>query len=268
MNPDMQHVQAFTLRAQLGVMGRVIIAVIIRELKTRIGRNRIGLFWIVMEPILFTFAVVLVRMFLGRNSPFGESAALFMVSGLLVVRAFTSMAGQLLNAISANKALLTYPPVKPIDLVLGRATLEMGITLFVWAVFFALANVFIENKVLYHPERVVAAFLLPMWLAFCVGYFNAVVSNLFLMWSKVWSILRLPLLLCSGVFYVPILMPPAIQDILAWNPVLHCVELLRTAIYLTYEPLLSVNYVIWLGAILLLLATALERTYRHILLNR
>jgi capsular polysaccharide transport system permease protein len=191
-----------------------------------------------------------------------------MVSGLLVVRAFTSMAGQLLNAISANKALLTYPPVKPIDLVLGRAALEIGITLFVWAVFFALANVYIENKVLYHPERAFAAFFLSMWLGFCVGYFNAVVSNLFLMWTKVWGILRLPLLLCSGVFYVPILMPPGIQDILAWNPVLHCVEMLRTAIYLTYEPLLSVNYVFWLGAILLLMATALERTYRHVLLNR
>ncbi|MBS3648079.1 ABC transporter permease [Pseudaminobacter sp. 19-2017] len=264
----MQHVQAFTLRSQLAVMGRVIIAVIIREVKTRIGRNRIGLLWIVMEPILFTLGVVLVRMFLSRNSPFGESAALFMVSGLLVVRAFTSTAGQLSNAISANKALLTYPPVKPIDLILGRAALEMVITLFVWAVFFTLANVFIENKVLYHPERAFAAFFLLMWFAFCVGYFNAVVSNIFLMWSKVWTIIRLPLLLCSGVFYVPILMPPVMQDILVWNPVLHCVEMLRTGIYLTYEPLLSVNYVIWLGAILLLLAMALERTYRHILLNR
>ena len=58
-------------------------------------------------------------------------------------------------------------------------------------------------------------------------------------------------------------MPLWIQEIMAWNPLLHAVEWIRTAIYMTYEPLLSVPYLLWFSTITFCVALVLERAYRY-----
>ena len=50
---------------------------------------------------------------------------------------------------------------------------------------------------------------------------------------------------------------------MAWNPLLHAVEWIRTAIYMTYEPLLSVPYLLWFSTITFCVALVLERAYRY-----
>jgi capsular polysaccharide transport system permease protein len=50
----------------------------------------------------------------------------------------------------------------------------------------------------------------------------------------------------SGIFYLPDSMPPAIRDIIAWNPVLHGVTLLREGYYRGYEShLLDLRYLLF-----------------------
>ena len=255
-------------RSQLAVTANVLIAVAIREGQSRFARNRFGIVWVILEPLLFIAGFLLLRTFIERHTPFGQSFALFVITGLLVFRTATTFASRLLNAVNANKALLTYPRVKPVDLIFGRALFEFSVACVIWALVFVLLGAVSEEKIMYHPDRVAVAYALTVLLGISIGSLNAVLSALFPSWERVWSLVRLPLFLLSGIFYLPILMPPRMQMVLEWNPILHCVELLRMGTYLTYDTFASAQFVLVVSGLSLLGSLIVERAYRHLVVNR
>ncbi len=119
-----QFVEPNTFGAQIGRMSRVITAMILREVKTRFGRQRFGIIWVFLEPVLYLLGFLALRVILESRIPFGQNLALFVLTGVLVVRTFTAVAGRSLSSLTANRALLAYPPVKPFDVILARILLE------------------------------------------------------------------------------------------------------------------------------------------------
>jgi ABC-type polysaccharide/polyol phosphate export permease len=78
----------------------------------------------------------------------------------------------------------------------------------------------------------VFAALIVIWLLGCgSGFLNAVVNAFSKSWDKIWVQLTRLLYFCSGIFYVPGMMPDWIRDILAWNPVLHGVDWFRSSFF-------------------------------------
>ncbi len=262
----MEHVKATTLPSQLATVGRVITALVLREAKTRFGRNQFGFIWILLEPLAFVGVFITLRTFAERSIPFGESLVLFVLTGLLVFRMFSAISTRVMSAITSNRALLAYPPVRPVDTILARIVLETLAMYIVWTLFFSIVGLTMDHKAIVNHVYFAQAVAVTTLLAAGVGTLNAVLSVLFPTWERIWAILRLPLLFLSGIFYVPILTPPMFQWFASWNPVLHCVEWLRTGTYLTYEPLLDPAYVIGFGVSALALGLLLERTYRYKLL--
>lgn len=241
---------------------RVTVAIILRETKTRFGKNKLGYLWAVIEPVAYVAILLLVRSRLHASIPFGENLFVFFITGILVYRTFIAIAGRTMKAITANSALLTYPLVKPMDTVLARIILEALTMLVVFGIFFAFLALVSEQEVIHYPSRFAAAVTATILLGAGIGTFNAVVSVLFPAWERLWSILGFPLFILSGVFYLPQALPPALQKILYFNPILHCVEWLRHATYLDYTPLLDRAYILVFAIVSLTLGMFLERIYR------
>lgn len=252
-----------TFLDQLELTGRVICAIILREFKTRFGRSKLGFIWALIEPMAYVGVFVVIRDVSSNHVPFGQDIALFIVSGMLTFRMFSAITTRSLSAISANKALLAYPPVKPLDCIVARATLEALTMLIVWAIFLLILSTTADNKIVFHHDAFFEAIISTIFLAFGISVFNASLSAISPTWERVWSIARLPLMILSGIFFVPVLMPPWIQSLIYWNPVMHCVEWIRTGIYLTYDPFLSKTYVISFALISLSAGLVLERGYRY-----
>jgi capsular polysaccharide transport system permease protein len=99
---------------------------------------------------------------------------------------------------------------------------------------------------------------------FCLSmsFFNATIGALFKLWRIIWKFMTIPLLFLSGVIYVPITMPPEVQAIISWNPVLHCIEGLRVNSYLDYISLYDPVYLNTVSTVLLLLSLVIERLFR------
>ncbi|PRA45736.1 polyhydroxyalkanoate biosynthesis repressor PhaR [Ochrobactrum sp. MYb68] len=250
------------------VMWRVIVAVILRETKTRFGKHKMGYLWALIEPMSYVGVLIVVRTFMHASIPFGESVVLFLLTGILTFRLFTSISKRATSSISANQALLTYPIVKPVDTIFARLILESVTMLVVFFIFFTLLGLVVKGHVVHNPPEFAAALCATIFLAFGVGAFNAVLSILVPTWERIWSIVAgLPLLILSAVFYIPKSLPPTAQLILSWNPVLNCIEWLRYATYLDYDPLLNRTYVIYFSAVFFVTGLVLERTYRHILVR-
>lgn len=251
----------------LNISQRVIIAIILRETKTRFGKNKLGYLWAIIEPSAYVALLLFIRDKMHASIPFGENLFLFLLTGILVYRVFISVAGRALNAISANHALLTYPLVKPLDTIFARIILEIITMLIVLTIFFLLLSVFSNYTIIHHPQRFAFAICALMFLSTGVGVLNAVVSVILPTWERFWGLIKFPLLILSGVFYIPKSMPPMVQNILVWNPILNCVEWIRSASYLDYDPLLDKSYVLWFSSICLCLGLVLERKYRNTLVR-
>lgn len=251
----------------LSVNCRVVIALILRETKTRFGKHKLGYLWAVIEPVSYIVILLLVRTFLSAGSYFDEAIYVFVLTGILIFRLFRAIVGRTMSAISANKALLSYPIVKPNDTIIARIILESITMLIVLAVFFSLLSYFTESTIIHHPSRFFSAIGATLLLAAGIGTFNSVFAVLFPFWERLWGMISLPLLLLSGIFYVPRSLPPGAQSVLQWNPVLNCIEWLRYGTYLSYDPLLSESYVLYIGLLFLAIGLLIERRFRHILVQ-
>jgi capsular polysaccharide transport system permease protein len=160
----------------------------------------------------------------------------FITTGLIPFMLFRETATRAVSAIGANKGLLFYPQIRPLDLVLARVVLE----------FVTLITVFI-----------VIIFITSMWqgtspriadgLKFMTGFAAAAALGgslgLVLMGLSVFTpaIERLhgpflrPLFWFSGIFYTANGLPPVARDVMLYNPVLHLVEIVRSGWFVEYR---------------------------------
>ena len=258
------------LRAQRGGMGRalgetchVIGAMVMRDALSRYGGSRLGYLWAFIEPLMLLGLFLAIRTFINDRVPFGESVLVFMASGFLTLRVALSIASKTMASLSSqNTALLTFPTVLPLDLVLSRVVIEMVTMATVMAIFYALVVNVSDVAVINDPVDFTAAVGALFLLAGGVGCFNAVMAALWAGWGRIFSVLSLPLLLASGIFYLPASMAPEVLEVLSWNPLLHCVEWFREAIYLDYISVLDRSYPLVFGAVALGAGVVMARLFR------
>lgn len=206
---------------------RVIGALVIRELLTRYGRNNIGFLWLFVEPMLFTLVVAAVwsatRSIHGSNIPI-VAFALTGYSSLLLWR---NMPGRCIGAVHANRSLLYHRQVKILDVYAARILLE---TLAVSGSLVVLTVAFCAAGLLNFPEnslQVVGGWVLLAWFAAGLGLTVGGLSEKFDIVKKLWGPFTYVMLPFAGTAYIVDVLPPAMQKIVVWLPMLNALEYLR-----------------------------------------
>ena len=110
----------------LAIQGRVLLALMLREARTRYGRQQIGYLWALIEPMMHISMMMLIYSLMGRGSPLGESLPMFLATGFATFLGFRNVYNRTRGGYGSNEALLTYPVVKIVDVFLGRALLELA----------------------------------------------------------------------------------------------------------------------------------------------
>lgn len=224
------------LRQGLSNQARVIHAIILRETRTRFGKQQLGFLWAFLEPVMFIGTFFAVFWIAERPLPLGMDIISFISTGLLPFLAFRNIAGKTLNATSGNQALLQYPRVKHMDLVLARFLLEFSTFATVFVVLLA------TSQLVHHELRpiddvmlVVQGFVGAACLGFGFGAFMHGLAIFAPAIEKVQSTLMRPLLWVSGVFFTANGLGERARDILLWNPVMHAVEMIRSGFFPSYD---------------------------------
>jgi capsular polysaccharide transport system permease protein len=217
------------------IMADTIFALIMRELRSRYGEGRLGYFWALAVPAGQTVLMVLVFSSIGRASLSGVPVPLFMLVSLLPFKMFSKTLTQVSGAVDANKGLLSYRQVEPIDPVIARAILEFF--------HFLLVSVILVGCLAWlgfdvWPDRflelILACFLLSMFAMGC-GLILCSVSVYWDSASKVVSVLMTPMMIMSGVLFAASMIPEQYWHLLTWNPVFHALELVRDAWFKSYS---------------------------------
>lgn len=214
---------------------RVFAALMIREMITRYGRSFGGYIWAVIEPMAVIGLLTLVFTQFFETPAYGESFLLFFSTGYLPFYFFISVSSQVGTGLSVNRELLQLPRVKPFDVILARFVLAFLTLLVVSAIIFGFVMVSVRYSLFFDPVALIAAFGSAALLGLGVGTLNAFLFALLPVWRQVWGLLTAPLLVLSGVFYTLDSMPSHVQDVLTWNPLVHCVGRTRAAFFPSYR---------------------------------
>ncbi|HFD32504.1 MAG TPA: polysialic acid transporter [Gammaproteobacteria bacterium] len=247
------------------VQRRVIFALILRETRTRYGKTRIGYLWALFEPLAHMLIFAAIFSFTGRTSPLGGSVALLVLTGLFPYNLFSNLSTQLMNAVEANKVLLSYPHVTPFDVMASRTILEVATQMIVFI--FVLLILAIQNL----WDMQINSFLSMLLVIFVgvalgagMGLINAVLAFKFPSYANIFGLIMRPMYFLSGIFFVVGYMSSEIQGIMYYNPVAHLIEWFRSAIYVGYtSEFLDKHYLLHFTLTVLFLGLLLLRLSRH-----
>lgn len=243
---------------------RILSAVIKREMRVRFAGRRLGYLWAIFEPMIHISVYVLLFTLIQRSSPINESMVVFFGTGILPWLLFTRTVSRTSAAASSNRALLVYPHIYPIDFMLGRIFIEAVTSFIVIAILLGAAFLF-EGFVPQNPLMGLCALLTLSLMGGGLGMINATIISLFSAYDTFFRPLQRLLYFTSGIFFVVSDFPSGVQDKLSWQPILNCVEWLRTAFLPSYDNshFYSIPYVTLLALALFITGMMLERLRRR-----
>ncbi|WP_444939910.1 ABC transporter permease [Microbulbifer sp. ZKSA004] len=221
----------------------VIYALLVREMKTRFGKWRLGYAWVLIEPSLHVLVLVAVFSLAGRDFYPGVPTELFMLGGIVPFLFFNHCFNKGLAAVESNKGLFNYRQLRPFDAVLSRTFLEYLIYLtslvvllggFAWL---GISTRFNDFLLLVVVNLLFFCFCLGLGMALCV------VGVKFPEAAKFSPMIVRPLYFMSGVFFSLEQVPKEYHSFLMWNPLLHVIELTREGLFANYHGVFgNLNY--------------------------
>lgn len=215
------------MKRGLKVMKRAVLALFLREIKTRFGKYQLGYAWAVIEPASTVLVMLLVFTALGSHGMPGISLGLFLINGVVVNSLFVEVTNRSIKAMEANSALFNYRPIRPVDTVISRTILELIVHLAVYAVLVGVIACFGEVVHVHDLPLLLAVFLLMAIFSFGVGILYMLITDLYSDADKVLPLISRPLFFISGVFFSIQVVPREFHFLLIWNPIFHAIELAR-----------------------------------------
>ncbi|KJF71941.1 ABC transporter permease [Agrobacterium arsenijevicii] len=214
---------------------RVVGALLIREMSTRFGSKPGGYVWAIIDPAGHIAFMSLIFMAITHTPALGKSFPLFFATGYLAFQFYAAMAGFLNGAIKANRTLLSYPNVAPIDTIVARYILQAGTTSVVSFCVLGVILLTVDQPVYLNWPAIIEAAFAATVLGLGIGIFNNVATLRFPLYEQVFNIINRPMFLISGVFFLPDALPAPIRDIVLLNPLVHVVMLFRKGFYPEYR---------------------------------
>jgi capsular polysaccharide transport system permease protein len=243
---------------------QVVYALLLRETKTRFGANQLGYLWAVAQPLLWIGMFAAFYRVVAHMAPPGMSMLAFLATGIVPFSLFRDTTNRCLSAIDANKGLLFYPQVRPLDLVLARAVLEAVTHVVVLALLMSGLAIYEGAPHIDDWLKVTAGLALASGLGLSLGLVCCGISVYSQTFERLWPTAARILFWTSGLFHPIESLPRAAREILLLNPVAHAIDVLRDGWFGGYaarhsNPWYALTWIL----VLLFFGLSLERVARR-----
>ena len=245
------------------VQGRVIYALVMREVHTLYGNTRLGYLWAIIQTAFNIAVFWLFRAILGAHAPHGMGIAVFLLCGFIPWYLFSDTLSRCMSAVRANQALLTFPQVTELDLMIARVIVVWGTQLLCAIIILSIAAALGQPVELRHPDTLAATLFLPSLLGLGTGLVFASLARLWPTLERLVPILLRFLFFASGIFFQISELPARFSDVLLLNPVAQLIEWQRYGFSASSAaPSYSAVYIVAWCLISLCLGLLLERYAR------
>lgn len=253
-------VSSFTRR-----QGRIISALMMREIVTRFGREGFGFLWLIGEPLLFCMGVIVMWSLLKPEYEHGIRIAPFVMTGYMCLLLLRHQISYSQGAVQGNVGLLFHKQIAIIHLFVARNVLEfLGAT----AAFIVVYFVLICLQQVHPPQDILL--LYAGWVVLTLNSVGlaTVMAALAIRWDvmeRIVPLITYLLIPLSGAFFMVAWLPKRFQELYLLVPIPHGIEMVRAGIF---GPFVETHYhiayaLIWAGVLnfigLILLSDARDR---------
>lgn len=236
MNSPLQTTVPRPARSAWNVQRAVVFALLLREMKARVGGQWVGAVWTLFEPLAHVAVMVSIFGFIRNTVMPGIEYPVFLVTGLLPFFLFQHLAMRLMDGIEANRGLFSYRQVKPLDTLLSRALVETLMNLAVYIFSLSILGWMGFHVLPRQPLQMMGVNLVLFLFGTSFGVFAAVMTHQRARLRSFIRMLFMPLYLMTGVIFKVDVLPREYIEWLLWNPLLHLIELSRASFISAYEP--------------------------------
>ncbi len=255
--------EGFDLWSAFKRLRRVLFALMLRNIRTRFFGNGAGYLLTIAWPLTHILIIVGIFVYSGRATPYGDSQVLFIATGVVPFMAFSYMARFMMLTVLRARPLLAFPEVKVLDVLMAGALLEMLAAACVTIVLIIVAMFFRVDVMPTDIVQAAYAYGAAVLLGLGFGLTNSVIVLAFPPWFTGYLLVNILLWLSAGVFFVPDALPGPVRELAGYQPVLQCVEWMRSAYYEGYGSIiLDRGYAVSFGLVTVFFGLLLERATR------
>jgi capsular polysaccharide transport system permease protein len=241
--------------------GRVLYALLMRELSTRYGRDNIGFLWVIVEHLIFAGGVAVLWSIIRPPYEHGIKMVPFVVTGYLPLILIRQTAGYCVSSIRVNNDLLYHRMVTPLHIFISRCAIEIiGITF----AFIVITSSFMITGIMAPPKTfndmlyIYAGWSILAWMVTGFAIIFAALAEIFDFVEKFVQIVTYILIPISGAFYMISWIPPFARKYALALPFVHCFEMIRRGFFgefvtTYYNPLYAMAWATGFTIIALLL---------------
>lgn len=213
------------------IQQRVIVALMIRELTTRFGRENIGFLWVMAEPLLFATLVGILYSYMIGNEEHGVGVIAFIASGYIPLTVMRNSFGRCVNIFVANGALLYHRQVRVLDFVIVRFMIEMVGGMMAYLFIGTILIFFNIFPVPAHVDYLLGGWFLYMLFVFSVCLVIAPVSETSEVMEKLLPVTVYVAIPLSGTFNMVSWLTPKAREVVLWSPFVHGMEMMRYGLF-------------------------------------
>lgn len=211
--------------------GRILWALLLRELATRYGRDNLGFLWIIAEPLVFCGAVVILWKIVKPPFEHGLPIVPFVVTGYMPIILVRHMITQALTCVRSNGSLLYHRQISVLHLFIARLTLEfIGVSL----AFAVVVGILILYGFMEPPKNlylVYCGWLMLAWITTGLAMILGAIAETVVFAERFVAAFTYILVPASGTFYMVAWLPPQFREMVLLLPFLHPVEMVRSGFF-------------------------------------
>lgn len=243
---------------------RVIQALMMRETITRFGREGLGFLWLIGEPLLFCFGVLIMWSLIKPAYEHGVRLGPFVMTGYMCLLLIRHQTGYSVGAVQANIGLMYHRQINVLSVFIARNLLEfLGATIAFAVVYVTLIGL----RQVGPPQD--WTYLLGGWLIM------GLVSSSFGMFMAAWSLrselaerlvplISYSLIPLSGAFFMLEWVPHTYRVVLMYMPFPHGIEMVRAGVFGEFVPThFNVAYAVAVSGIFYLISLILLADARN-----
>ena len=222
-------------RSPVEITRAVVFALVLREVQARIGSHRLGLVWMLLEPILHITLLMLVFTYIRMRQVPGMEFPIFLLTGLVPFFLMRNIALRLMGAVDANRALFVYKQITPFDTFIARLIVDFALMSCVYVLLLAALGFWGGYDIsIDKPLFWMLAIATGITFAFGLGLIFCVVVEAVPEAALVIRLLFLPLYFLSGVIIPVWMLPERLVAWAMWNPFLHVTDSIRVGVFEHY----------------------------------
>jgi len=217
--------------ARLRVQGRVLHALVLREMLTRFGRENLGFFWLMGEPLLLTIGVMILWSVGKGEASTHVDAVPFALTGYTLITLWRHIVSRGIHCFRSNAGLMYHRNVNYIDTLCVRALLEIGGTGLSFLTAYTPLFLFNVLEPIDDPLLLIGGWLLMGWVSFGVALILAGITEIYDLAERFIQPIMYITLPGTGLFFMIAWLPDSTRRIISYVPLINAMEMFRDGFF-------------------------------------